>query len=276
MSGRLLVVGDVVTDVVAAPEGPLNPGTDVSARIRMRPGGSGANTAAWAARRGAETSLLARVGADGVEWHSSSLSRAGVRPRLRVADDHATAVLVALLDSHGERTMITDRGAGATLCLDDWDEELLDSADLVHLSGYIWFAPPGRLLAATILDAAARRGVPASVDPASTGFLTEYGPDQFSRDARSAALLLPNLDEARLLSGAEDPKSAARALSLRHGAAAVTLGDGGAIAARLGEIVAEVPAVDVEVVDTVGAGDAFAGGFLAARLAGADLAEAAA
>ncbi|MEU2629112.1 hypothetical protein ABZ641_18975, partial [Kitasatospora sp. NPDC007106] len=59
-AGALLVVGEVVTDVVALHEGPLAPHTDTAARIAVRPGGAGANAAAWAAAGGARVRLLAR------------------------------------------------------------------------------------------------------------------------------------------------------------------------------------------------------------------------
>lgn len=81
--GALLVVGDVVTDVVAIHPEPLAPATDTTARIRTLPGGAGANAACWAARTGtAEVRLLARVGVESARWHERALVDAGVRPRL--------------------------------------------------------------------------------------------------------------------------------------------------------------------------------------------------
>lgn len=76
--GALLVVGDVVTDVVAIHPDPLAPATDTVARIRTLPGGAGANAACWAARTGsAEVRLLARVGAESARWHERALVDAG-------------------------------------------------------------------------------------------------------------------------------------------------------------------------------------------------------
>lgn len=276
MTAKLLVVGDAVTDVVAAPHGPLNPGTDTSARIRTLPGGSGANTAAWAGSRGCDTVLLAKVGADDAQWHRTALQEAGVRPELAVSHEQPSAVVLAIVDAYAERTMITDRGAAGLLGSLDWKSALLDGVSRVHLSGYVWFSAPGRELAATVLADCAARAVPVSLDPASTGFIAEYGVDRFSSDIADADLLLPNLDEARLLSGENDPAAAAEVLSRRHGTVAVTLGNRGALTAHRGTVRDEIPAEPVEVVDSVGAGDAFTGGFLAACVSGAGLGESAA
>ncbi|MBY8877858.1 carbohydrate kinase family protein [Actinacidiphila acidipaludis] len=276
----LLVVGDVVTDVVARHDEPLAPHTDTAARIAVLPGGAGANVACWAARYGAGVRLLARVGADSAEWHRAALLTAGVEPVLRVDDALPTAVVVALVDAAAERTLVTDSGAAFRLGPGDWDEALLDGGargiGRIHLSGYLYFSAPGRTLAATVRKAAAVRGIPASVDPASAGFLRRLGPGAFLDAVQGLDLLLPNAAEAALLSGHDEPAAAAASLSARCGGATVvvTLGAAGAVAAERGAVVATAMAPHTAAVDTTGAGDAFTGGLLAARLAGAGLAEA--
>lgn len=268
--GALLVIGDVVTDVVATPSGPLTPGTDTTARIVMRPGGSGANTAAWAGHRGADTALLARVGADSADWHATALRAEGVRCHFRVDPTVSTAVVMALIEPDGERTMVTDRGAGALLSETDWDDALLDGVARLHVSGYLLFSPAGRQLYDTAMRAAHRREVPVSVDPASTGYIEQFGVQAFRDAIAPVDLLLPNLDEARLLTGETDPAAAATTLSARHGMAAVTCGAAGAVLAVAGAVTAHVAARQVDVTDSVGAGDAFTGAFLAGLLAGDD------
>ncbi|SEL48898.1 carbohydrate kinase family protein [Streptacidiphilus jiangxiensis] len=271
MSGALLVVGDLATDVVAVHRRPLAPATDTPARIVLRPGGAAANVAAWAAAAGAEVTLLARVGADSADRHRAELRGAGVRPVLREDRERPTAAIVCLVDATGERTMLNDRGASSALGPADWDEGLLDGVARVHLSGYLFFSAPGRDLAALVLRTCRPRGVPVSVDPASTGPLAELGTDAFLDLAAGADLLLPNADEARLLAGRADAAQAGAALSRRTGAlVAVKLGAAGVVLCADGEALGRVPAADALVVDTVGAGDAFAGGFLAARLRGAE------
>ncbi|HMJ94895.1 MAG TPA: PfkB family carbohydrate kinase, partial [Thermoleophilaceae bacterium] len=113
-------------------------------------------------------------------------------------------------------------------------------------------------------------GISVSVDPSSAALLS---PD-FLDHAEGAGLLLPNVEEARALTGEHDPERAARALAARFGEVVVTLGSDGALWTDGGESV-RCDAVPVEtVVDSTGAGDAFAAGLLAARMEGAAPAEA--
>ncbi|GAA1957878.1 carbohydrate kinase family protein [Kitasatospora viridis] len=267
----LLVIGDVVTDIVARHRAPLAAQTDTAARISVQPGGSAGNTAAWAVSSGCrEVRLLARVGADSADWHRSALTAAGVSAHLVVDQRLSTGVVIALVDSAAERSFVTDGGAAAALCTADWLPGLLAGAGLLHLSGYLFFPPAGRELARLAIHEARAAGVPVCVDPASTGFLTELGTASFWATAADVDLLLPNLAEARLLSGEQDPEAAARALSHRVGTAVVKLGPDGAVAARDGAVIARAPGTAARAVDSTGAGDAFAGGYLTALLAGAD------
>ncbi|QES50679.1 sugar kinase [Streptomyces venezuelae] len=276
MSGALLVVGDVVTDVVAMHAEPLAPATDTAARIRTMPGGAGANAACWAARTGAaEVRLLARVGRESAAWHERALAAAGVRAQLVVDPVAPTGTVVALVGRDAERTFLTDSGAALRLCPADWTPSLLDGVAHLHLSGYLYFADGSRELAGVALRAARARGVPVSVDPASAGFLHSLGVKRFLSAVDGVAVLLPNEDEARLLAGTADAAEAAAALSLRFPLVVVTRGVAGALVAEAGTVTADVPAEPARAVDTTGAGDAFTGGFLAARLAGAPPAEAA-
>ncbi|MFH7596245.1 PfkB family carbohydrate kinase [Streptomyces racemochromogenes] len=276
MTGALVVVGDVVTDVVAVHREPLAPATDTAARIRTLPGGAGANAACWAARTGtAEVRLLARVGCESARWHERALVDAGVRPRLVVDPAEPTGTVVALVGADAERTFLTDSGASLRLCPADWSPALLDGAAHLHLSGYLFFAEPSRELALVALRAARARDVPVSVDPASARFLAGLGPGAFLAAVAGAAVLLPNEDEARLLAGVPDTARAAESLSRRIPLVVVTRGTGGALVAEAGRITAEVEAEPADAVDTTGAGDAFTGAFLAARLRGATPPEAA-
>ncbi|MER7733601.1 PfkB family carbohydrate kinase [Streptomyces erythrochromogenes] len=274
-AGALLVVGDVVTDVVAMHPEPMVPATDTAARIRTLPGGAGANAACWAARTGsAEVRLLARVGTESARWHERALVDAGVRPRLVIDPEEPTGTVVALVGKDAERTFLTDSGASLRLCPADWAPSLLDGAGHLHLSGYLFFADSSRELAMVALRAARTRGVPVSVDPASAGFLAALGPQRFLEAVAGAGVLLPNEDEARLLAGLPEGAGVARAataLSRRVPLVVVTLGPAGALVAERGRITAEVAAADPAeaVVDSTGAGDAFTGAFLAARLEGA-------
>ncbi|MER7763995.1 PfkB family carbohydrate kinase [Streptomyces sp. NPDC097619] len=287
--GALLVVGDVITDVVAVHAGPLVPATDTAASIRTLPGGAGANAACWAAYAGLDrVGLLARVGGDDTAgWHERALTEAGVRPLL-VRDAQApTGTVISLVDGTAERTFLTDGGAALRLSPADWHPRLLAGTDHLHISGYLFFAEPARELALLALTTAVEQGVPVSVDPASAGFLAARGPGAFLAAVRGASVLLPNADEALLLSaalpeedgaageaaavaGGTDPVEAAAArLSREVPLVVVTRGSAGAVVAEEGRVTAVVPGMTAAAVDTTGAGDAFTGGFLAARLRGA-------
>ncbi|MFB7741351.1 carbohydrate kinase family protein [Streptomyces sp. NPDC056132] len=275
--GGLLVVGDVVTDVVARHRGPLAPATDTPADIRTVPGGAGANAACWAARSGcADVRLLARVGQDSAAWHDLSLRRSGVRPLLITDADAPTATVISLVDTAtAERTFLTDSGAVHRMSPADWSPDLLDGVAHLHLSGYLLFADPCRQLALTARESARSAGITVSLDPASTGFIGALGIEEFLALAEGIDVLLPNAAEAAFLTGLPEPADAAVKLSRRFPMVAVTLGAAGALVAVGGEVVARTAAPEVRALDSTGAGDAFTGGFLAARLRGAATAEAA-
>ncbi|WUN45219.1 sugar kinase [Streptomyces sp. NBC_00306] len=276
-AGALLVIGDVVTDVVARHAAPLSHGTDTAAEILILPGGAGANVACWAARRGcADVRLLGRVGRAEAGWHEERLRSAGVRPLLVPDDGAPTATVIALVDASAERTFLTDSGAVLRISPADWSPSLLDGVGHLHISGYLLFAESSRELARLAMASARARGVPVSLDPASAGFIRGAGAPEVLAELDDVDVLVPNADEACLLTGLTDPADAAARLSRRVPLTVVTLGAGGALVAESGEITARVPAPRASAVDSTGAGDAFTGTFLAARLAGADPASAAA
>ncbi|MEW2562828.1 carbohydrate kinase family protein [Streptomyces griseorubiginosus] len=277
--GALLVVGDVITDVVARHRGPLAAGTDTAAAIRTVPGGAGANVACWAAYRGgAEVRLLGRVGAEAAAWHERELAACGVRPRLVVDPEAPTGTVICLVDAGegAERTLLTDSGASLRLAPDDWSDALLDGVGRLHLSGYLLFSESSRALVAAALESARARGVPVSLDPASAGFLKGLGVDRFLALIEGVDVLLPSRDEVCLLTGLSDAADAAAELSRQVPLVVAKQGAEGALIARSGAVHAHVPAVPATPRDTTGAGDAFTGTFLAALLAGAGPEEAAA
>ena len=296
---RILVIGDVMTDVVVRPEGPVVRGSDRRASIAVQPGGSAANQAAWLARCGAGVDFVGRVGAADVESETARFKEIGVTPHLVGDPDRETGRLIALIDPDGERSFLTDRGANEALEARDISDALIANASHISLSGYSFFAPSPR---AAVLDVMRRaKDKPISVDPASAEFLREVGADNFLAWTRGATILFPNEEEAAVLAGSTDPETQGERLAehypvvvIKRGAAGAEALEGGrrwriqaaktepvdisgvrdpGVAALLAEGARRfgIKTPKIEVVDTTGAGDAFVAGFLAARLTGADI-----
>ncbi|MCZ2860164.1 carbohydrate kinase family protein [Blastococcus sp. VKM Ac-2987] len=274
MRTPVVVVGDVATDVVVVLSGEPAPGSDRPASIASRGGGAGANVAAHLARLGTPTVLAGCIGDDAPgAGLAAELTAAGVALRLRTVPGAATGTIVSLVEPDGQRSMLADRGAN--LALRPADVPAPTPGGHLHVSGYTLLHPGPREAGLAALRAAADAGCTVSVDPASTGPLLGYGVDRWLADTAGATLVLPNADEARLLTGCADPTAAARALAGRHPIAVVTLGPDGALWVAGDEVVHRA-AHPTTVVDTTGAGDAFAAGLLAAWLGTPDRSPAAA
>jgi sugar/nucleoside kinase (ribokinase family) len=273
MTGKVLVVGDVMTDVIVRPDGPIVYGSDRSARIENRPGGSGANQAVWLGAMGADIVFAGRVGAADLSAQEARFRAAGVVPVLSGDETLGSGVLVTIVDPSGERSFLTDRGANLHLNSEDLPDRLLDGVGLVMVSGYSLFAPGPRAAVQSLLARARRRAVAIAVDPASTGFLSEVGPATFLDWTGDGDWLFANEDEAALLSGTIGLEQQVRRLGERFSNVVIKRGRLGAIIGGKDGIALSQPAPSVDVMDSTGAGDAFAAGFIASLMEGAALAQ---
>lgn len=244
----LVVLGDVMVDVVVRVDGPVARGSDTPARVSFAGGGSGANVAAWAASIGMPVALVCRVGDDERGRVAvDELLAVGVEVHVGRHPDLATGTCVVLVDESGERTMFPDPGANDTPAL--VPDGLLRPGSHLHVIGYTLVRPGARPGALAAIDRARAAGVTISLDPSSWALVR---PGVFP----DVDLLLPNEDEARVLEPLEAPE-----VVTKLGARGARWTDG--------RTTVDVPAERVDVVDTTGAGDAFAAGLLAARLGGA-------
>ena len=268
---RIVVLGDVMVDVVTRLSVPLAPGSDAPAVIRFQGGGSAANTAAWLAEAGAAPVLVGRVGDDERgRGARDDLRAVGVDARLAADPELPTGTCVVIVGPDGERTMAPDAGANDGLSDSDLPDDLIVAGGHLHVAGYALLRAGSRPAARSAISRALERGTTVSVDPSSAALLSP----EFLDHAEGAGLLLPNADEARMLSGESDPELGARALASRFDEVVVTLGAQGALWTD-GRTSVRADAIPVEAaVDSTGAGDAFAAGLLAARLDGAAPAEA--
>jgi ribokinase len=263
----IVVLGDVMVDVVCRLEGPIAPGSDAPARIEFGYGGSAANVAAWLAAAGARPVLVGRIGADERgRAAEAELRAAGVETRLAVDADFSTGTCVVLVGPDGERSMVPDPGANDRLGEGDVPGALFASDGHLHLTGYSLMREGSRAAAKAAIAEAAAAGMGVSVDPSSAALLSPA----FLDSLEGVGLLLPNAEEASVLAGEVDPERAALALARRVPEVVVTLGAEGALWTD-GVALTRAPAVEADaILDTTGAGDAFAAGFLAARLSGGD------
>lgn len=248
----ILVVGDLVDDIGVRPLGAVNAASDTVSEIRMTPGGSAANVAAWLGHLGAPVRFVGRCGADGVERHTSALALHGVDARITGDPELPTATIVLTLDDEGDRTMYVDRAANATLGAEQLGADVWDDVTWLHLTGYSFFDDAVRPLALHLMTEARARGAGVSIDPSSLGFLEAAGHEAVVGWLDGADLVFPNDDEQRFL-------------QLDGDGVVLTLGPGGARFAGQ-----EIAAIETAVVDTVGAGDAFCAGFLSRWIDGGD------
>jgi ribokinase len=269
MSGGVVCVGHVMVDVIATLAAPLAPGSDTPAPIELRPGGSAANTAAWAARAGAPASFVGRVGNDDFGRRAvSTLQDAGVAAHVTVDPHESTGVCLVLVEPDGERTMVPSIGANANLQPDDLPD--LAAGDLWHVSGYVLFYPASRAAGLAALDRARAGAARISVDAASSAPLAAFGPRRFLDVVAGTDILFANRDEAAVLTDGLEPEPAARRLHDTVPLIVVKDGARGVVVAADGTV-RRYAGVAHAARDSTGAGDAFAGTFLARMAAGAEL-----
>jgi sugar/nucleoside kinase (ribokinase family) len=268
----VLVIGDVMTDVIVKPDGPIAVGADRRALIWALQGGAGANQACWLAAEGVDVRFAARVGAGDRARQKLALAAYGVDARLAADEVVPSGTLITLLAPDGERSFLTDRAANLNLARSDLSDSLLGGVDLVHISGYAFFEAGPRAAVLDFLAEVKRRKIPFSVDPASYSFLQEVGPSSFLEWTRGARFFFPNEDEAATLTDQGDAGSQLEALLRTYEVVLLKRGGKGAIGAeaKIGARLSS-PAKRIAAIDTSGAGDAFLGGFLGGYLRGQGL-----
>ncbi|MGV3490598.1 MAG: carbohydrate kinase family protein [Devosia sp.] len=269
-TGRVIVIGDVMTDVIVVPEGPLVRGSDRRAAITQHPGGSGANQAVWLGSMGTPVSFVARVGARDKPHLEAHLRGFHVDPVLIADPTRPSGILVTIIDPDGERSFLTDRGANLDLSHSDMPVWLLDEAGYMLVSGYSLFAEKPRHAVRWMAGEARARNIPVAVDAASVGFVAEVGAERFLEWTEGISTLFANADEAVALSGSTELETQMRRLGANFGRVVIKLGAAGAVVGDANGVRLQLPAPAVEVVDTTGAGDAFAAAFVSAELQGAD------
>jgi ribokinase len=239
-------LGDLLLDIVVKLAQPLAGGDDTRAETRVAGGGQAANVAAWSASLGAEARFIGKRGADasGEVAEADLLRRAvlvlGPPPHGR------NGVVVSLVELNGERTMVSDRGVAPDLAADELAPEWFDGADWLHLSGYSLMREPIGTAAERAAELARERGARISVDLSSVNVIREFGVDNLRERlnrVRPNAVFANEAEHAEIDVDSE-------IVVIKRGPNGATFNG------------RDYPVVQGEVLDTTGAGDALAAGYL--------------
>lgn len=264
---RLVALGDLLLDVVVWPERPIEHGTDVPGTLAFRRGGSAATTAAAFVRAGGRATLITSLGDD--VWASrllASLRKDGVVVHA-ARRPGPSGRLAALIDGRGERSFVTERGVADALDPSDIVPDWVHRAEVLHVPAYSLFAEPIGTAAARAVELAHEGDTLVSADLSSEGPLLAYG---VRRSRARLTQLAPDILFANRAEAAAFLRETGRrawSRMLAH-ATLVVVKDGVWGCRVLWEDDGLTRQLDVAAtrvgrkVDTTGAGDAFAAGFL--------------
>jgi len=244
---RLCTLGDLLLDVVVRTSGNSGPDAEGSAETRVGAGGQAANVAAWAGSLGAEARFVGKRGSDAsAELAAREVVDRGVE-LFGPVEEGRTGVVVSLVTADGSRTMLTDRGVAPFLRAEELDVRWFAGCEWLHLSGYSLLRRPIEEAAAKAAGAMQAQGGRISIDLASASGIAEYGAGKLLKrlELLGPDLVFANEGELEAIGG-----HVPGTLLLKRGAAGFVV-DG-----------RQHPAPATEVVDTTGAGDALAAGYL--------------
>jgi ribokinase len=243
----ICTLGDLLLDVIVLTRDAAGPDQEGTVETRVGAGGQSANVAAWASELGAEARFVGKRGSDGAaELAARELEGRGVE-LLGAVEDGRGGVVVSLVSPDGSRTMLSDRGVAPLLRAEELETRWFSGCDWLHLSGYSLLRRPIDEAAAKATGAVQAQGGRISVDLASASGIAAYGSERLLGRLK---VLNPNVVFANEGELAAIGGSVPGTLVLKRGA------DGFSADGQ------DYPAVDAEVVDTTGAGDALAAGYL--------------
>lgn len=231
-------------------------------------GGSAGNTIRAMARLGCDVAFIGKVGEDNTgEFYEQALRNIGVEPYM-LRSEERSGKCVALVSPDGERTFVTHLGAAADLHAEDIDGAIFDDYDCLYVEGYL--VQDHDLIRSTV-EKAKHHGLKVAIDLASFNVVEENC--DFLRDIveKYVDILFANEDEARAFTGEQEPLNALNAISRMCELAVVKIGMKGALIKRGDEVVHVGIMAAAKRVDTTGAGDFYAAGFMAGLCEGLSL-----
>jgi len=230
-------------------------------KVHTCSGGSAANTIVGIADMGGKVAYVGKTGSDnfGLQY-ATELQDLGIHFGAK-ASHETTGTCVVLITPDAQRTMLTNLGVSATLTPDDIDEDVLKNAEYVYVEGYLFAGDSTKEAALHAIALAKKNNVKVALT-ISDPFLIDICRDDFVRLMQNDVdLLFCNEDEAKALTGKDDPIDAAHAIHKHCSNVALTLGANGSIIMHEGQAIA-IEGTEVEAVDTTGAGDMYAAGVL--------------
>ncbi|MFN2628484.1 MAG: carbohydrate kinase family protein [Gaiellaceae bacterium] len=248
----LVCLGDLLLDVVVRLDEPLAPGADALALTHAGAGGQAANVAAWAASLGASARFVGKRASDAAgQLVDGQLRGRGVELVGPVVEGR-NGVVVSLVAADGDRTMASDRGVAPELAPDDLEAAWFADCATLHLSGYSLMRSPIDAAALAAVTLARSAGAHVSVDLSAWTRIRDFGPAAFRGrlEELEPDVVFANEPEWEIVGGAY---ALARTAVIKRGARGISV---------RGEIEADLPSLAAEVVDSTGAGDALAAGFL--------------
>lgn len=275
----LCVIGDFAWDVLIRTNSELLHGGDTFGEVILTPGGSAANVAVWASRSGLATEFIGKIGRDRFgQLAREDLAREQVVSHFVETNEHLTGCVAVFVDEMGERSMVSGRGADFYLLPSEVPKETVRQAKHLHMTAWSFFVDPPRSAARAAAHLARDSGATLSFDPASFQMIEEMGVSQFLACTQDLGIdiFLPNYQEGEVLTGLDEPEAIAAALAKLYPQALIMLklDADGALLYENG-VATPVPPATNNLVDATGAGDSFAGAFLAHYLNGATALDAA-
>ncbi len=265
MTVRVLCIGDVMLDVItkiSVMPAQIHYGSDTPSKISTHGGGAAGNVASWLTRTSAQSTIVGHVGDDAAGAAlMSEFDTLGVRHNNLMVDQGSSGVVVVLVDPTGERTMFPDNGANSGLHIGDLPP--LADFDVVYLSGYSPLDPLSRPGVLEMIEKIKSAGLPLYFDPASVGAMMEVPLTLVKSWIAMMDVILLNEEEAIYLTGQTNAEKALEILLEECETVVIKRGSLGAIGKSRGSILVTTQALPTEVIDTTGAGDSFAAGFIA-------------
>ncbi len=245
----------------------------IGTELAMMPGGAAANTTLGATRLGLRTAFLGKIGGDTTADHyfKNFVAAGGDGSRFKRAM-LPNGRCLSMVTPDGQRTMRTHLGAAMTLSPDEVTLADFAGCRHAHVEGYLMFNPA---LAEKVMQTARAAGCTVSLDLASFEVVNIARDWIFTQLRAGVDVVFANEDEAKALFQRDDAyENYANELAQFGGIAAVKMGKDGAWIARAQELIRVAPEPVEQLVDTTGAGDAWAAGFLFGYLRGRSLADA--